>query len=89
VRVSAITDPAAGYVVNWSGVGVPGATVSILDGGGMTVATALTDITGFYFFATTNVLNQQSSYTVTVTGLPASFANFPAASPAFAWTGGA
>jgi hypothetical protein len=88
LRVGLLGDPISGYVVDMNGVGVPGATVSILDGGGMTVATATTDITGFYFFATTNVLNPQTSYTVAVTGLPATFTNFPVASPAFAWTGG-
>ncbi len=88
LRVQTTADPITGYVVNASGVGVPGATVSILDGGGMTVATATTDITGYYFFATTNVLVSGTSYTVAVTGLPAGFTtSTPAASAAFAWTG--
>jgi hypothetical protein len=90
LRVSMTPDPITGYVVDsTNGVGVPGVTVSILDGGGMTVATAVTDITGFYFFATTNVLIQSpsSSYTVAVTGLPPGFVTIPAASPAFPWTG--
>jgi hypothetical protein len=87
LRVGTIADPITGYVVDRSGVGVPGATVSILDAGGSPVATATTDITGFYFFATTNVLAQGSSYTVAVTGLPAGFGTFPAASPAFIWAG--
>ncbi len=90
LRVQAAGGPITGYVVDANGVGVPGATVTILDGGGMTVATVTTDITGFYFFATAGVLVQgpSSSYTVAVTGLPAGFATFPPASPAFAWTGG-
>jgi hypothetical protein len=85
-----IGDPITGYVIDSSGVGVPGATVSILagDGSGSTVATSVTDITGFYFFATTNVLVQGSSYIVAVTGLPAGFLNLPAPSPTFAWAGG-
>jgi hypothetical protein len=88
LRVSAIPDPITGYVVNSSGVGVAGAGVSILDAGGNVVATATTDITGFYFFATMSVLNPNSSYTVAVTGLPAGFAgSTPAASPAFTWSG--
>jgi hypothetical protein len=87
VRVSAIADPITGYVVNASGVGVPGATVSILDAGGNIVAIASTDITGYYFFATTGVLIPGATYTV-VTGLPAGFLNSaPTASPAFTWTG--
>jgi len=87
LRVSMTPDPITGYVVDGNGVGIPGATVSIL-AGTTTVAIATTDVTGFYFFATTNVLNQQSSYTVAVTGLPAGFTtSAPAASPAFIWTG--
>jgi hypothetical protein len=53
----------------------------------MTVATAVTDIAGFYFLATPGVLASGSSYTVAVTGLPAGFVNAPAASPAFNRTG--
>lgn len=88
LRVSMTPDPITGYVVDMNGVGVPGATVSILDANGKAVATATTDITGFYFFATTGgVLTPYASYTVAVTGLPAAFVNLPAASPAFQWTG--
>lgn len=87
LRVSTIADPITGYVVDSSGVGVPGATVSILDGGGKTIATAATDITGFYFFATTSVLAPGSTYTVAATGLPAGFMNVQAASQAFSWAG--
>jgi len=88
LKVSTIADPITGYVVNASGVGVPGATLSILDAGGNTVATAGTDITGYYFFATTGVLIPGASYTVAVTGLPPGFVtSTPAASPAFPWAG--
>jgi len=88
LRVSTIADPITGYAVNASGVGVPGATVSILDGGGNSVATASTDITGYYFFATTGILVPGSGYTVAVTGLPAGFSiSTPAASSAFTWAG--
>jgi len=87
LRVSMIPDPITGYVVDSNGVGVPGASVSILDAGGHAVATATTDITGFYFFATTGVLVSGSSYTVAVTGLPAGFVTTPPPSPAFTWTG--
>lgn len=68
-------------------MGVIGATVSILDAGGNMVATASTDITGYYFFATTGFLVPGSSYSVAVTGLPPGFATTPPASPAFAWSG--
>jgi len=88
LRISAFADPITGYVVDTNGSGVFGGTVSILDVGGNTVATATTDITGFYFFAMTNLLNQQSSYTVSLTGLPAGFvSSAPSMSPAFTWTG--
>lgn len=75
-----------------NGVGVPGAVVSIvlLDQNGQpvqTVATATTDITGLYFFATVSVLNQGLNYTVAETGLPPGFLNTPPPSPAFMWSG--
>jgi len=38
-----------------------------------TVATATTDITGFYFFPATGVLNKGSSYTFAVIAFPAGF----------------
>src|SRR5436309_521584 len=47
LKVSMIPDPITGYVVNSSGAGVSGATVSIINSGGSTVASAVTDITGF------------------------------------------
>lgn len=88
LRTSTIADPLIGYVVSASAVGVPGITLSILDAGGNTVATASTDITGYYFFATTGVLVPGSSYTVAVTGIASGFVtSTPAASPAFTWTG--
>jgi hypothetical protein len=88
LRTGTVADPITGYVVNANGMGAFGAIVSILDVGGNPVASAATDITGYYFFATTGVLVPGSSYTVAVTGLPAGFATAtPAASPAFTWTG--
>jgi hypothetical protein len=89
LRVSTIPDPITGYVVNASGAGLTGATLSIVDAGGNTVATATTDITGYYFFATTGVLVPGSNYIVsTKGGLPPGFlSSTPAASPVFTWTG--
>ena len=87
LRVSLIPDPITGYIVNSLGVGVPGATVSILNGAGNTVATATTDITGFYFLATTGVLAPGANYTIAVTGLPAGFANATPPNQPFAWQG--
>ena len=93
LRVSATPDPITGYVVDANGVGVAGAVVSMIlvDQNGQpvqTVATAMTDITGFYFFATMSVLNPGSSYGVSVSGLPPGFAtSTPVMSPAFVWSG--
>lgn len=88
IRIGQVADPITGYVVNAANVGVSGAVLSIRDAVGNTVATASTDITGYYFFATTGVMVPGSSYTVAVTGLPAGFvSSTPAASPAFTWAG--
>jgi len=87
LRVSTIADPVIGSVVNSSGMGVAGATLSILDAGGNTVATATTDITGFYFFPTTGVLNPGSTYTVAVVAPPAGFATSTPAFQTFLWGG--
>jgi len=87
LRVSTIADPVIGSVVNSSGMGVAGATLSILDAGGNTVATATTDITGFYFFPTTGVLTAGSSYTVQVSAFPAGFTTSTPPSQTFTWQG--
>jgi hypothetical protein len=88
LKVGLIPDPITGYVVDGNGAGVAGAVVSVLDAGGNVVATATTDITGFYFFAAMSVLTPGSSYSVSVTGLPAGFTtSTPAMSPAFLWSG--
>ncbi|HKW34551.1 MAG TPA: carboxypeptidase-like regulatory domain-containing protein [Candidatus Acidoferrum sp.] len=87
LRVSLIPDPITGYVVDGSGVGLAGATVSVINSGGTVVVTATTDITGFYFLATTGVLTPGASYTIAVTGLPAGFANVTPPNQAFTWQG--
>ena len=89
LRVSLIPDPITGYVVDGSGVGLAGATVSILNSGGGIIASATTDITGFYFLATTGVLTPGASYTIAVTGLPVGFGNVTPANQAFTWQGNA
>jgi len=86
LRVGSIADPIIGYVVNSSGVGVPGVAVSILNGTA-TVATATTDVTGFYYFPTTNVLATGTSYTVEVTPIPAGFVTSTPAASTFSWLG--
>jgi hypothetical protein len=89
LRVSMTPDPITGYV-GTSGLGVPGAAVTILDANGNTVATATNDITGFYFIATTEgVLTPGATYTLQVTGFPAGFTNSTPANQTFTWQGGA
>jgi hypothetical protein len=89
LRVSLIPDPITGYVVDASGAGLPGATVSILDAANNVVATATTDITGFYFMATTGVLSPAATYTLQVSGLPAGFTSATPANQTFIWQVGA
>jgi len=87
LRTSITADPITGYVVNSSGLGIPGATVSITDTLGNTAATATTDITGFYFFPTTGVLALGASYTVKVSGFPSGFTTSASAFQTFTWSG--
>ena len=87
LRVSVIPDPITGYVVDANGVGLSGATVSVLNSGNTVVATATTDITGFYFMATTGVLTPGITYTIAVTGLPAGFTTVTPPNQAFTWQG--
>ena len=86
LRVGTIADPITGYVLDsTSGAGIPGATVSILSGA-VPIATAATDLTGFYYFATTNLLTPGSTYTIEVTGFAGYTTSVPASST-FTWSG--
>jgi Carboxypeptidase regulatory-like domain len=87
LRTNDTADPITAYVVDSNGLGISGATVSIKDSFPHTVATATTDITGFYFFPTTGVLASGSSYTVQVTALPSGFTTSTPASQPFTWLG--
>lgn len=64
---------------------IAGATLSILDSFGNTAATAATDITGFYVFATTGVLGFNSNYSLGVTGFPGAFVSSTPQSDQFTW----
>jgi hypothetical protein len=88
LAVSATPNPITGSVRTSSGSGVSGAVLTIKDSAGTTVATATTDITGFYFFATTGLLTPGATYTVTVT-VPIGFTAANAATQTFTWAGGA
>jgi len=88
LRVGMLADPIIGYVTTSSGVPIPGATLTLLTSGGSTVATATTDMTGFYYFATTGgVLAANANYTIKVTGFPAGYTSATPASSTFTWTG--
>jgi hypothetical protein len=88
LAVSATPNPITGLVHTASGSGVAGAILTLKDSAGTTLATATTDITGFYFFATTGLLTPGATYTVTVT-VPVGFTAASAAGQTFAWSGGA
>jgi Carboxypeptidase regulatory-like domain len=86
LRTTLSADPITGFVVDSTGAGVAGATVSLLNSASNTVIeTATTDITGFYYFAKTSTLTMNLNCTVQVTGL----AGFTASTPAqtFTWVG--
>jgi len=87
LKVGSTANPITGYVVNSSGVAVPNATVSLMNSTNAAVATAATDLTGFYFFATGSVLTSGSTYSVEVTGIPRPFYTSSPASQTFTWEG--
>lgn len=84
-KTGMIPDPITGYVVDANGIGLAGATLSILGSDKNTVATASTDITGFYFMATTGVLVTGANYTLQVTGMPPGFTIATPATQTFTW----
>src|SRR5713226_7883929 len=86
IAVSATPNPITGSVHTAAGSGVAEAIVTLTDSTGATLATATTDITGFYFFATTGVLTPGSTYTVTVT-VPIGLAAASPDSQTFIWSG--
>jgi hypothetical protein len=82
-----IPDPVTGYVLTSTGTGISGATVSITDSSSNVVATATTDVTGFYFFSNTSILTAGSTYTVKVTSFPTGFTTSSPASQTVVWSG--
>lgn len=78
-------NPVIGYVVNGSGAGVGGATVSILNGG--IIASSATDSTGFYYFANGALLAVGTTYTVKPTVLPSPYKSSSPPSQMFTWQG--
>jgi hypothetical protein len=88
LAVSATPNPITGSVRTASGLGVAGAVLTLKDSTGTTVATATTDITGFYFFATTGLLTPGATYTVNVT-VPIGFTAASSTGQTFTWSGNA
>jgi len=88
LAASASPNPITGSVLTPAGSGVSEATLTLQDSTGATLATATSDITGFYFFATTGLLTPGGTYTVTVT-VPLGFTSPSPASQTFTWSGSA
>lgn len=61
--------------------------MSIIDANGNTIANATTDITGFYYMATTGVLGPGATYTLQVNNVPAGFASVSPTNQPFVWQG--
>src|SRR3989454_557776 len=85
--MSSVPNPILGWVSTSAGTGISGATLSIKDPNGNTVATSTSDVLGFYYFAEVSMLNTGTTYTVQVTGLPAGFATSSPAFQTFTWGG--
>src|SRR3989454_799143 len=85
--MSSVPNPILGWVSTSAGTGISGATVSIKDPNGNTVATSTSDVLGFYYFAEVSMLNTGTTYTVQVTGLPAGFTTSSPAFQTFTWGG--
>ena len=82
VTVSA--DPVIGNVVNSSGVGLSGFTVNVLNSKNATVISAVTDVTGFYYFPATSTLVSGTNYSVKVS-VPKGYRNSTPSSQSFTW----
>jgi len=89
LTASATSNPVTGSAVTSAGSAVGGATLSLVNSSGTTIATATTDITGFYYFATTGLLTSGATYSVSVTGLPTGFTSASPVVQTFVWSGGA
>jgi uncharacterized repeat protein (TIGR01451 family) len=82
VNVSA--DPIMGNVVTGNGAGISGITVSILNSKNAIFATAITDVTGFYYFPATGGLVTGANFTVKVS-VPKTYKNSSPSSQNFTW----
>jgi hypothetical protein len=81
--------PITGYVLNSSNVGVAGAVVSIYNSSGQRVAGRVTDITGFFFFGKTSMLQSKATYTVKVAFIPEGYSVSIPLTQSFTWSNAA
>ena len=77
--------PIVGYVVDTNGTGLSGAKVSVTDSANTSVLTTTTDVTGFYFLATTGVLTTGSTYNATMSTFPGGYTTSSPAQQSFTW----
>ena len=79
-------DPILGSVLNSTLLGISGATVNLLNSTKAVVATATTDVTGFYYFAATDGLTSGKTSTVKVTP-PSGYKSSTPSARSFTWKG--
>lgn len=87
LRLIGAANPILGYVVNSGDFGAPAVTVGLFDSSAHLVASATTDLTGFYYFANTASLTAGAHYSVQVTGFPRGFSSSTPPSQSFTWGG--
>lgn len=87
LKVTMTPNPITGYIINSSGLDLSGVTISIINNSQIVAATATTDITGFYYFATTGVLSVGSAYSVQVSTFPSGYTSSSPASQSMTWQG--
>ena len=77
-------NPIIGNVLNTSGVGLSGLSVNLLSPKNAVIASATTDVTGFYYFPATSNLTFGASYTLRVS-VPKGYKNSTPSSQTFTW----
>lgn len=77
-------DPVFGSVMNAANLGVGGAIISVVDSSKTVIATAITDVTGFYYFPVASVWTLGSNYTVKVSP-PSGYKSSSPGSQSFGW----
>ena len=83
-NVGPVPNPITGTVLDAYGHGVPGVTLNFLSSSGAGVASASTDISGFYYFPVTSSLSLGETYTV-VPQIPGGYKNSAPSSRSLTW----